>query len=98
MCPESQCGRFSRTPLTGWNFAGKNLTDASFYRATLTDANLSQANLTDANFGSAFRPGGRKVETRLVGPFERCRSSGHWVAGKVARWLIPAEFAGGVLP
>jgi uncharacterized protein YjbI with pentapeptide repeats len=36
--------------LTGWNFAGKNLTDARFYYANLTNVNLSGANLTGTGF------------------------------------------------
>jgi uncharacterized protein YjbI with pentapeptide repeats len=29
--------------LSGWNFAGQNLTSASFGRTTLTDANFTDA-------------------------------------------------------
>ena len=36
--------------LTGWDFAGQNLADASFQYATLTGANLRGANLTNADF------------------------------------------------
>jgi uncharacterized protein YjbI with pentapeptide repeats len=36
--------------LTGWNFAGQNLTKGRFFESTLTNANLSNANLTEAIF------------------------------------------------
>ncbi len=39
--------------LTGWNFAGQNLTSVAFDNATLTGANLSQSNLTSADFNGA---------------------------------------------
>jgi len=38
--------------LTGWNFSGQNLTNASFYFANLANANLTNANLTSAQFSS----------------------------------------------
>ena len=45
--------------LTGWNFAGQNLTNAFFASgglvATLTNANFSQANLRNADFWAAAR-------------------------------------------
>jgi len=40
--------------LSGWNFAGKNLTDAYFFFTTLTGADFSGANLTDAHFEFMF--------------------------------------------
>ncbi len=43
----------ARNDLSGWDFAGKNLTDASFRYSTLTAADLSGANLTGANFHEA---------------------------------------------
>ena len=39
--------------LTGGNFAGQNLTNASFSSATLSGADLGHANLTNAIFTSA---------------------------------------------
>ncbi len=39
--------------LTGWNFSGQNLTNASLYASTLTNANLSGANLTNATLASS---------------------------------------------
>ena len=35
--------------LTGWDFSGQNLTDASLDASTLTNANLAGANLTNAS-------------------------------------------------
>jgi hypothetical protein len=39
--------------LSGWNFAGQNLTNAVFYNALLANADLSQANLVNASFSGA---------------------------------------------
>ncbi len=47
----------SRNDLSGWNFAGQNLTHAYFNSATLTGADLSGANLTQAIFDDATLTG-----------------------------------------
>ena len=39
--------------VSGWDFAGQNLTDASFYGAPLTGANLAGATVRGANFTGA---------------------------------------------
>ena len=36
--------------MTGWDFAGQNLTKANLSSATLTNASLTNANLTNASF------------------------------------------------
>ena len=43
--------------LSGWDFSGKNLSEASFEYTTLTGADFSGANLTNSNFSDAIITG-----------------------------------------
>jgi uncharacterized protein YjbI with pentapeptide repeats len=43
--------------LSGWNFAGQNLTNASFWEVTLSGANFREANLANSNFFRATLTG-----------------------------------------
>jgi hypothetical protein len=55
--------------LTGWNFAGQNLTNANFWGATLTGADLSQASLTGASFYEATLTDANLSQANLTNAF-----------------------------
>jgi len=50
------------TEISGWNFAGQNLSNAEFFGSTLTGANLTGAQVRGANFG----PGSGGTGTNLA--------------------------------
>jgi len=47
----------SHNQLPGWDFSGKDLSDASFYQAELTDASFAGANLSGISFYNAILAG-----------------------------------------
>jgi uncharacterized protein YjbI with pentapeptide repeats len=52
--------------MSGWNFAGQNLSDASYIGATLTDADFGRANLINASFERDTLTGGNFTEANLT--------------------------------
>ncbi len=58
--------RLDLNNLTGWNFAGENLTNANLGHSTLTGADLNQANLTNANLGDSTLTGADLNQANLT--------------------------------